>query len=697
MTNFNSDIITYSYDAMNRLTTKQLGVNNAVNYTYTPTSSISSVTDARGTTRYNYDLRDLLVEQIEADGQFLRYSYDKSGNRTGITTQAGTTTYAYDRYHQLTDVTDVDGKVTNYIYDKAGNVKQIKFADGTIETRSYDLLNHLVQQETSNAAGALAVYTYTLDAAGKQVQSLENNGRKVNYVYDGIARLLSEQITDAVNGNRNTSYVFDGIGNRLIKNDSVMGLTTYIYDAGDRLIAETNGNSVTTYVYDNNGNTLSKTNANDQTINSWDVENRLIQASVTINGVTNTTQYQHDSNGARVESITNGNTTKYLVDANRPHAQVVMEYDSINTIFAEYVYGLGLIEQERSGVKFFYHADRLGSTRFLTNESGSITDTYLYDAYGNIINSSGQTANNYLYTGEQFDANSREYYLRARYYNPSIGRFTGRDPFEGFLTEPLSLAKYSYVHNNPINMKDPTGLFALTLEGSLTASLLSTLTAITPVLSNVAVGASIIGVGASAALQTDQIKLVLSYGLLKAYNLAGERNGRLFIPVVYYGDRAGFYQNGKGLKNLEKTTLHVYESIVFDWRTPLLSAGKTPGHGPRSWYNITSECNSAQRKLAMGTLNINEPMPDRFSVVCDEYPFYSSEQGGQANYNMRKVSLKFVPGWEAIPQGNLMSSANLKWADVVEGDPWKKWYGVIAIPGMPFSGWSNRDGGFKFQ
>jgi RHS repeat-associated protein len=170
----------------------------------------------------------------------------------------------------------------------------------------------------------------------------------------------------------------------------------------------------------------------------------------------------------------------------------MMEYNSINAILAEYVYGLGLIEQERSGAKYFYHADGLGSTRFLTNESGSITDTYLYDAYGNIINSSGQTVNNYLYTGEQFDPNLREYYLRARYYNPSVGRFTGRDPFAGFLTEPLSLAKYSYVHGNPVNMTDPTGLSAFAWEGALTLSILSTLTAITPALPHIAIGAGVI-------------------------------------------------------------------------------------------------------------------------------------------------------------------------------------------------------------
>jgi hypothetical protein len=94
----------------------------------------------------------------------------------------------------------------------------------------------------------------------------------------------------------------------------------------------------------------------------------------------------------------------------------------------------------------------------------------------------------------------------------------------------------------------------------------------------------------------------------------------------------------------------------------------------------------------MRVLNRNEPTWDRFGVVCDEYPFYSTEQGGQANYNLGRVSLKFVPQRESIPQGNLMSLSNLRLAGVRANDPFQKWYGVVAIPGMPISFWRDRQG-----
>jgi YD repeat-containing protein len=306
-TDFNGQTITYSYDALNRLKTKQLGVNNSVSYTYTLNGQLSSTIDTRGTTSYNYDQRDRLIKQTETDGQTLQYTYDKASNRTSITTQTGTTNYGYNRYNELTTVTDKNGGVTTYTYDKAGNRTKIQMADGTVETRSYDLLNHLIKQETSKATGVIAGYTYTLDAGGKKVELLENSGRKVNYAYDKLDRLLTEQITDGTNGNRTTGYLYDPIGNRVSKTDSVAGVTTYVYDNNDRLLTETNGTKITTSTYDNNGNNLTRGDGTSLTTNTWDIEHRLVQ-SVTDGS---TTIYQYDPNGVRVSSKTNGVETRY--------------------------------------------------------------------------------------------------------------------------------------------------------------------------------------------------------------------------------------------------------------------------------------------------------------------------------------------------------------------------------------------------
>ena len=126
-----------------------------------------------------------------------------------------------------------------------------------------------------------------------------------------------------------------------------------------------------------------------------------------------------------------------------------------------YTYGLNRISQSQliSGTwqTSFYGYDGGGNVRLLTDASGTVTDTYEYDAFGDLINSTGNTPSNYLYRGEQFDPDLGLYYLRARYYNPVTGRFLTRDPEPGDLSDPATLHKYLYVRHDPVNRIDPLG------------------------------------------------------------------------------------------------------------------------------------------------------------------------------------------------------------------------------------------------
>jgi RHS repeat-associated protein len=670
-TDFNGQTITYTYDVMNRLKTKQLGVNNTVTYSYTLNGQLSSTSDTRGTTSYDYDVRDRLIKQTETDGQTLQYTYDKASNRTSITTQAGTTTYGYNRYNELTTVTDKNAGVTTYTYDKAGNRTKIQMVDGTVETRSYDLVNHLIKQETSNSTGVISGYTYTLDAGGKRLELLENNGRKVGYTYDKLDRLLTETITDATNGNRNGSYVYDPIGNRVSKTDSVAGVTTYVYDNNDRLLTETNGTKTTIYTYDLNGNTLTHGDGTTLTTNTWDIENRLVQ-SVTDGS---TTIYRYDANGVRVSSKTDGVETRYLVDRNRPHASVVMEYDLNGNAIVDYTYGIGLISQHRGSATSFYHADGLGSTRLLTDSSGSVTDTYVYDAYGTLLSSSGTTTNSYLYTGEQYDKNLGEYYLRARYYNPSEGRFTGRDPFDGMLSEPLSLNKYAYVHGNPINSTDPTGMLieeqivGLDIGATLQAQAYATIQAN-------AIRSSIFALGVGTLNLPEQLRLFQSERTLKECNVEQDPNCKPGVPTVFFGS------HNRG-ESIIETTAHI-KSAIDSGKHSLLSAWdiKPGGHGissgrkgGRPWYYNKPECDKSNYKSG--------------TVTCDEYPFFSTNEGGQLNYTFKQVSLRLVPELEAGRQGSLLNVSGK--AGVVKGHFLLEWYGVVTINEMD-SFWRRADG-----
>ena len=140
---------------------------------------------------------------------------------------------------------------------------------------------------------------------------------------------------------------------------------------------------------------------------------------------------------------------------------MLAEYDENGSLTTLYTRGDELISQERNGVKSYYLYDGFDSVRMLTDEGGSVTDTYTFDAFGNLTDSTGDTENSYLYRGEQYDSFTGLYYLRARYMNPSTGTFITMDEYAGSVFEPVSLHKYLYANANPVMNSDPTGYFSL--------------------------------------------------------------------------------------------------------------------------------------------------------------------------------------------------------------------------------------------
>ena len=242
------------------------------------------------------------------------------------------------------------------------------------------------------------------------------------------------------------SYTLDPVGNRTAASSNFSGFSPIagIYNADDQLASET---------YDLDGNVTLAANGNSYT---YDSQNHMTSAN---NGAV---RLIYDGDGNRVAKIVNGVTTQYLVDDLNPtgYPQVVEELVS-GSVLRTYAYGLQRISQnqiiDNQWVTIYYGYDGAGNVRQLINASGVVTDTYDYDAFGNVINKSGTTQNNYLYRGEQFDPDLGMYYLRARWYNPLTGRFLSRDPEEGQFWEPKTLHKYLYARGDPVNGIDPMG------------------------------------------------------------------------------------------------------------------------------------------------------------------------------------------------------------------------------------------------
>ena len=477
-TDYAGNVTSYTYDNLDRVTSKTVG-KDTVLYTYTADGLLSNVIDKNGTVSYVYDIMNGLKSVTLYDGKTIDYTYDDACRLTEVETPFGTTQYEYDLMDRLIRVVAHDGTATLYEYDVNGNRTAVKYANGIVVTYEYDKLNRLVREKAIDKNGAPVVeYTYTLGAAGERLK-VEETGRTVEYEYDEAYRLTKETVTDG-SGTTVTEYTYDKNSNRLTK--TVDGaVTSYAYNELNQLVSETG----ISYEYDLNGNLVKKTEGKQTTTYTYNAQNRLIRVTVQSGQQVNVEEYRYDYAGNRIAKVTELGTINYLVDTNGALSQVLAEYDENGSLKTHYTRGEELISQERNGVKSYYLYDGFDSVRMLTDDEGNVTDTYTFDAFGNLTDSTGDTENSYLYRGEQFDSFTGLYYLRARYMNPSTGTFITMDEYAGSVFEPVSLHKYLYANANPVMFSDPSGYTSLS-EMNVTSSIISKLhSVLVPNFSNV--------------------------------------------------------------------------------------------------------------------------------------------------------------------------------------------------------------------
>jgi RHS repeat-associated protein len=458
-TNFNGLVITNAYDPMNRLTNTGSTNGYSVTFAYSQTGQRTNMVDASGTSAYAYDLRDRLKAKAVAwnagPAITLNYAYDFNGNLTNLwsTTSGGVTNaYQYDALNRLTNVLASGSAVAGYAFDGVGNLQAMNYANGVTNLYQYDQLNRLTNLTWKLTTTTLGTFSYQLGLTGNRTNLIETVGtspavsRTNRWQYDTLYRMTNEVIVAPTNGT--LGYVYDPVGNRTNRTITGLSLTNQNF-------AFTTNDWLSTDSYDSNGNTTASAG---QTY-GYDAMDRIVAVT---NGST-IIAIGYDGDGNRVSKTISGMTEFYLVDDRNPtgYAQVQEEWvvgGGTTNLSRVYAYGLDLINQRViDGATSYYGFDGNGSTRFLTSTSGVITDTYAYDAYGNLIASTGSTANNYRYSGEQFDSDLGFYYLRARYLNPNTGRFWTMDTDEGDSEDPISLHRYLYCEANPVDGSDPSG------------------------------------------------------------------------------------------------------------------------------------------------------------------------------------------------------------------------------------------------
>jgi len=434
-------VITYTYDALNRISV--LGYPGAaISYAYNAVSQRIAMTDTVGLTTYVYDELNRLTHTTGPMG-ILNYSYDLNDNRTSVVYPGNKlVNYTYDLANRLISVTDWDNRATTYVYDEANRQTLVTYPNGIEASYTYDNADRLLSvTHTDPGVGASAAFAYTLDNVGNRLTMQDEDGL-TNYVYDDLYRLRQVTYPDS----EQVLYSYDPMGNRTAMTSTVSGAITYTYDAGGRLLAA----GPLTFAWDANGNLLSKGTS----FYTFDSLDRLISAV----GDGNAVQFQYDGDGARLRKTVNGAAVDYLQDTGAPLPMVLVETQAGQS--SRYVYGNDLILlEDPAGDASYYHGDGLGSTRALSNDAAQRTDAYSYDVFGALRTHTGGSSQSFTFAGEQMDDELGLVYLRARHYDPQVGRFISSDSFPGSDLLTQTWNEYSYTQNNPAVFTDPDGHF----------------------------------------------------------------------------------------------------------------------------------------------------------------------------------------------------------------------------------------------
>ena len=500
----NGNTLKNTYDYRNRLTEtvakeKKTGKETKRTYTYNAYGDVAT----QDNTAFVYD--DVSGQVTKETTKLTKnkdvvknYTYDSAGNKSAFMVKAGddtklSLTYDYDGESRLTSVTDGEGnEVVGYSYDTDGNLSERTVAGRSLTTTyTYDYQNRLTAMKNQTNSGAISEYKseYLLNGQKSKEDSdivdkdSEKSAKTATYTYDLLGRITKETKT----GSEDIFYTYDGNNNRK-EMKAGNKVTAYKYNENDELLRTdtlntgTEENSVVIYKNDKNGNQLATVNRyeipsekkndtyvdidvtlgdnrlNENVVNHYNALNQLTQ-TLTKNYKVG---FTYDAEGLRTSKTVNGEKTVFVWDGD----QLVLELSESGKVQKRYVRGNDLVYADKgTGTeKQFYVMDSHGNVVQLTDEKGKVVKNYEYDSFGNEVNLDSKDENPFRYCGEYYDKEIGEIYLRARYYQPAVGRFLTRDTYTGQEDDTLSLHLYTYCGNDGVNAWDPSGHKSKTFE-----------------------------------------------------------------------------------------------------------------------------------------------------------------------------------------------------------------------------------------
>ena len=481
-TDRNGVVTGFTYDGLNRVTKKinsRDGGKNSVETSYDLLGQVRQTTDGSGQTQYEYDDLGRLIYTNHGGGMRQNYAYDTASRISEMKMMQGNLTqidlkYEYDQVGRMTAVND-QGKRFKYQYDQIGRLTQEQNGvNGTRSEYTYHPSGSVRSLIHYNASEIVGSYEYQYDLRGNQVQKTE--GPKTSkYYYDALSRIKTAQLPGDVTQN----YEYDDLNNIKEIAEIKGGLieqTDYTYDRNSRLLlSETSSGDELKqqrFQYDKEGNQTYKEEVikrsgdliADKTYQFW--YNGYNQQSRVQDPDGKYFEYTYNAAGLRTkkENVTDSKATNYFYD----RGNIVLESDKDYKVTAKNIRGLKLIYRETNDQALYYLHNAHGDVTKLLNDKGWVIKDYDYDpfgkeeagpvnAFGGDVagevwrNETSQIDNPFRYCGEYLDDETGNYYLRARYYDSSVMRFTQED------TVNRDQNYFAYCSNNPIKYIDPTG------------------------------------------------------------------------------------------------------------------------------------------------------------------------------------------------------------------------------------------------
>ncbi|MGH3115806.1 MAG: RHS repeat-associated core domain-containing protein, partial [Gaiellales bacterium] len=450
--------VTFSYDPAGRLIGIQAPDLAPVRYGWDPAGRLVAMTDETGTTTWELDGGGRpLIERRPGDVSLV-HLYDGLGRRHRLELRRceatlGTWEYRFDADGRVVSVVDPTGGETLLGYDGVGRLVSTRHPNGTVWTSDIDLAGQPACVAVTGSGGeVLAEWRNTFDDDGNLVccdylvGEISGGVETTTFAYDDLGRLLAAERPGG-----SARYAWDAASNRTAATEADTSVA-HAYDAADQVTAGGSDG----WRYDAAGNLVERPGAEAATL-VYDAVGRVAEAGV--DG--RTASFSYDGLGRRVIRRDGETAVTRVYDS----ATVVAELSGNGSVVLETAAGLLVLHRTTATGIRYLHPDANTNVALVSNEVGSVVARWQYAPFGSRTGEGEVGASGPLGFGGALGVREEVGGLldmRARFYDPTLGRFTSPDPWPAYLPEPITLNRYQYALGDPISQVDPYGLFCLT-------------------------------------------------------------------------------------------------------------------------------------------------------------------------------------------------------------------------------------------